>query len=1262
MSLLRIHLFGGLALFWEDQPLPPIPSAAARSLLAYLVTYRDRPHTRDLIAGTFWPELPDAVARRRLSQALWQIRHALRQVYPERGRRVYPERSRRAQDDALSPHPVLLTEGDAVQFNPDLPIELDVEQFTMHYAQCAESTPEALGHCELCVKHYRGDFLAGYYDDWALVERERLREVFLTVLERLVNGLKVRGAYEGALVYARRLAAEDPLREAAHREVMRLCHLLGRDNEALQQYQVCRRVLADELGVEPSVETGALAAEIATRSGLPEPPWLPAAARRATAPLLERPDRLPLVGRQPELAELLHQVDAAAGGNGGLTLIYGEAGVGKTRLLQEVARNAQWRGVQVVWGRCYELAAPPVYQPLIEALRAGLPALNESALEPVWRAELSRLLPELATGEELPPSLQPEERRRRLLEAITRAFLALADVAPHLVLLEDGHWMDAASLEALRYLLPRLAETLLLIVVTARIEELVGQPAAILAGLESTRLPCRLDLGRLNLAETEELVRRALDLEQPAPRFSARLYAETEGNPFFLIETLWALADEGLLYRDEAGAWSTPWDESTEDYAELPLPVGVVQSIERRLDRLPAPLRELLNLAAVIGRGVVFELWHQASDRAEEELLAAGDTLCARGLLLAADPDATAGADYLFTHDQIRRVTYDRLTAPRRRFYHRRVAESLTHLAPDEPEPLAYHWTQAGVWDKAVAYNRQAGGRARAVYAGAEALGYFDRALGAWERLRLPDESLGLSLYEQRGRICQETGRFDQAETDFQAAYRFAEQVGDQVGLARILNHLSYLQFQRGDFSGAAEVAQQALDLATAAGLSSEIAAGLFNVANATRNLGHYQTAIRFYKRAVAMYQELDDQVRLADSLNRMGYALLLAGAYARAHSVMERSLTIRRRLDDRVGISYSLINLAALHYCQGQFARTRKAAQEALEVANAIGDPYGEDIALHDLGLAALEQGSPTQAIPFFQRALRIAREIGDRALEPEALSELGRAYHHLGDLERAQETLEQSLSMIPISIVQSQVPAVHAYLTQVFLAADRDDKALAHAHAGLQEAKEIKEPWSLGLTHRVMGEVAEHLGQDKTGTEPVPHFEESIRILREIGAEAELARSLAAYGLYLRRSAEVNQAQRGVALLGEARSLLKKLGMAGDLARLEAQVAARLSPGQARVRLPRAEAPTGRPLRDDEWLEVTWTVAAPEDEAIINKVARRRHQLVRLLQEANEQRAAPTVSDLAAALEVSQVTVKRDLAALRQAGHRVRTRGSRG
>ena len=129
----------------------------------------------------------------------------------------------------------------------------------------------------------------------------------------------------------------------------------------------------------------------------------------------------------------------------------------------------------------------------------------------------------------------------------------------------------------------------------------------------------------------------------------------------------------------------------------------------------------------------------------------------------------------------------------------------------------------------------------------------------------------------------------------------------------------------------------------------------------------------------------------------------------------------------------------------------------------------------------------------------------------------------------------------------------------------------------------------------------------------------------------------------------------------MDEARTLFRRLGMAGDLTRLETETAAQLKPGQIRVRLPAASAPTGRPLRDEEWMEVVCTVAALEDEAIVGKVARRRHRLLRLLREAGEQDAAPTVDDLAEALEVSRATIKRDLAGLRRAGHAVHTRGSR-
>ena len=173
--MMRVHLFGGLALFLDETPLPAIPSLTARSLLAFLLTHRDRPHMRDLLAGAFWPDLPDALARRRLSQALWQIR----------------------KHESL--HAVLVAAGETVQVHPDLSLWLDVDEFTRHAGRRKRGDVETLARGEACIALYRGEFMAGYYDDWIVPERERLREVLLETLGRLVDLAPVAGVVPDAL-------------------------------------------------------------------------------------------------------------------------------------------------------------------------------------------------------------------------------------------------------------------------------------------------------------------------------------------------------------------------------------------------------------------------------------------------------------------------------------------------------------------------------------------------------------------------------------------------------------------------------------------------------------------------------------------------------------------------------------------------------------------------------------------------------------------------------------------------------------------------------------------------------------------------------------------------------------------------------------------------------------------------------------------------------------------------------------------------------
>jgi DNA-binding SARP family transcriptional activator len=996
MPVLHIRLLGGLNLAWGDAPLPPIPGTAARSLFAYLATYRDRPHTRDLLAGTFWPDLPDDTARRRLSQALWLIRRVLRQAQNE---------ARQAQDEALERHPLLLTEGDTVQLHPELPVWIDVEEFEKLVQREIGKSVDWESGTNLPTSHssslqalaeavdlYRGDFMDGYYDDWLLVERERLRETFLGVLERLVTGLKAWGEYEPALAYARRLAGEDPLREEAHAEVMRLCHLLRRDHEALQQYQLCCQVLAEELAAKPSADTAALAAEIAAQAGPSEAPYLPVAPYASPLRLLDRPDQVPLVGREAERAELARHLEQAAAGQGGLLLVVGGAGVGKTRLMQEVARDAAWRGIRVVWGQCCELCAPPPYQPLADTLRtAGLDHLT-----PVWRGELARLLPELGPT---PPAQEPEQERARLLEALTQAFLGLGRAAPHLLILEDIQWLDAASFEALRLLLPRLPTSPLLVVGTLRPEELAALPDArrSLAALETTRIPRRLELTPLTEAETEALIRRVLAQTQPGPPFSRRLYEQTEGNPFFVAETLRALVEEGQLYRDPEGAWRTPWDAplagaASTGYAEMPVPHSITQSIERRLARMSPAVHDLLGLASVMGRQVEFDVWLAASEGGEGATLRAGEALVRRGLLVESDDPV----GYRFAHDLIRQVAYEALGAVRRQRWHRRVAAALESLYPDRVEALARHHALGQDWTKAVDYAQRAGERAQAVYAHQQALGYYASA-EAWlaeGRVTLPAAEIArqqAALAERRGQVHSFVGDYEAAGAAFAQACQLWDGLEDRQGVARVLNRLSFMHFVQYDYRAASHYAE--LALATLPETDPPVvlrAASLTYLGLSAWTEGHFADALPPLQQALTLLEELGtDPYGLARCLNSLGLVHLDRGEFEQAAPCFARSLALRRQIGDRRGEAWCWHNQGRLALAQGDLATARERLEMARSIFAEIEHPDGLDTCARTL--ARVEQaGAPQRALT---AAAGQASQISVRL--PRADAPLGRTLH---------------------------------------------------------------------------------------------------------------------------------------------------------------------------------------------------------------------------------------------------------------------------
>ncbi len=599
--------------------------------------------------------------------------------------------------------------------------------------------------------------LDGLYDDWVITERYRLQALFQDGLARLMVACERHDAPRAALAAALRLLAADPLREDAYRAAMRAYHRLGQRSAALEQYRRCRETIREELAAEPEAETAELYEAILAGEGtagtvseagaltLPEAPVpagrSPVAAGTSSA----------FVGRDPGMA-LLHQAwQAVQAGAGRLVLVSGEAGVRKTRLAEEFSAHLRWQGTSVLWGRCFEIERGLSYQPIVEAVRAVLPGVGPKALDhvPRWAlAELARLLPELpasaAHGAEAPGPAAAgiPGNRARLFEALACLLAALSARGPLLVVLEDLHWASSSMLELLHYLVRHLRERAILIVGTLRLEG--PQPADSLLALQQQLgregLVDTLHLPRLSLEDVQTIVAEMSGAGEAALPLATRLYHDTEGNPFYLMQIVKVLFERNMV-RLREGRWEA--DFAALARQEIPLPSGIRDAVRARLSALEADAHEASELAAVAGDEFDFDLLAEVWRHGRERLLGALDGLLRHGVI--AEAVGAVERDYAFTHHKIREAIYLDLPRRRRQDAHGRVGLAMEGVYAGQvaalAAELAYHFEQACAADrtlvpKAVRYLLQAGDQARGLYAHEEAIGHYTRALRLLEGQR----------------------------------------------------------------------------------------------------------------------------------------------------------------------------------------------------------------------------------------------------------------------------------------------------------------------------------------------------------------------------------------------------------------------------------------------------------------------------------------------------------------------------------------------
>src|SRR6266566_1480029 len=842
MGLLRLSVLGTPEVFHDGSRLS-FALRKAQALLLYLAVERGM-HPRSKLAAFLWPDSEPHAARTALRNALALLRRLL----------ADPDADAAASPHSLSPgqgaH--LRSQGELLGLNPQAPLELDLDvvQQAWKEIQALSTLPSEpqraalVAQMQHALSLVRGPFLDGFwlkeetgFDEWHEQQQQQWQVRLQLLCDRLSAWQEAAGEQEQARATLLRWLALDPLQEEVYRRLMRAHLALGDPTAALHVYATCRARLAEELRVKPSVDTVALAEHIrATAARRGSSP-----ARFATTPAERRPPGelvTPLVGRQASFSHLVGSFQQARGGQPQAVLVVGEAGIGKTRLAREWVAWATAQGALVLAGQAFEMGGRLPYQPLVEALRPRLEAENapEDLLEDLWLAELARLLPELRVRyPDLPTPTEDElTAKGRLFEAVARLLDVLAQRAPLVLLFDDLHWMDGASLDLLRYLghdwIRQGSRVLLLATVRSEGLELHAPLAAELSDLGRDLPVSQVSLQPLSQSETLQLLEAVVGAREPGMAVPSRavaapssevekplvglgdvLFAQTGGQPLYLLETLKLLRERQWLV-PRLGADGVFRLEPTLDIAEAVaqewsqrelLPPSVRAMLLARLAPLSQTARQLVQASAVLGTQASAKLLWQVAEVDVQVGVEALEEAEGLGILVEESAGGPVGgqevgrqATYRFSHDLIRDVVFTELGEARRQVLHQRALARLETEGAQASE-LAYHARASGEAEAAYGYSVQAGMEAVAIFAVADAIGHYEQARALLQEHQWIQSRLATSeverLYVHLGQAYVFQNNWEQAQDAYEELLAYAQQKPLPALVSMTLNRMAIL-------------------------------------------------------------------------------------------------------------------------------------------------------------------------------------------------------------------------------------------------------------------------------------------------------------------------------------------------------------------------------------------------------------------------------------------------------------------------------------
>jgi tetratricopeptide (TPR) repeat protein len=804
-------------------------------------------------------------------------------------------------------------------------------------------------------------------------------------------------------------------------------------------------------------------------------------------------------------------------------VVVGEAGVGKSRLVYEFLHSHSTQGWRVLESASVSYGKATPYFPVIDLLRryayieerddlrtvrakvTGQVLTLDEALQDTVPALLSLLD---ALPEDSPfVQLDPPQRRQRTLDALKRVVLRESQSQPLLLVFEDLHWIDSETQTLLNSVVESLPTTRLLLLVNYRPEYQHGW------GSKTYYTQLRLD--PLPPATADEFLYALLGDDPSLAPLTQLLIARTEGNPFFLEESVHTLVETGALV-GAPGAYRLAQALPT-----IQVPATVQAVLAARIDRLPPEEKQLLQTAAVVGTEVPLPLLYAIAEMPEEVLHRSLAALQAAEFLY--ETHLFPEHAYTFKHALTHEVAYSSLLQERRRALHVRIVDAIERLSadhlPEQVDQLAHHARRGEVWDKAVAYCQQAGAKAFARSALREAVAYFEQALAAVrqlpERRETLEQAIDLRLDLRNALIV--LGEFGAMFEHLREAETLATTLGDQRRLGWVSAYMANCLHHRGDYERALAHGQHAL--ATASGDFALQVMATFFVGLIHRTLTNYGQAVHYYRKTVDLL---------------VGELLYERFGEAGLPSVSSRAWLV-----------WCLAEL-------GEFTEGRARGVEAVRIAETVAQPFTLSHAYLGVGGLHLRQGDLPQAIAVLERGLAVCQSGDIQLLLPWTASALGSAYALSGRLAEALPLLEQAVERAAARQQRAYATLLVAHLGEACLLAGRLEDAGQLAEQALVGARDMRQRGYEAYALRLRGEIAAQ--RTPLAVESAAAYQQAMALAAELGMRPLQAHCHRGLGMLYAKTGQREQAH---AALSTAMHLYRTMEMTFWLPQTEAALA---------------------------------------------------------------------------------------------------------